>query len=84
MADRTYNLRSRAKPSDAAAPAEPALAAGPSSPSTSTNPSTSPTKPTTPDEEAHVEFGGAPGTLAMMLGFPALFYYLYVCLFFND
>ncbi|GAA5929696.1 hypothetical protein JCM1841_005940 [Sporobolomyces salmonicolor] len=84
MAERTYNLRSRAKPSDAAAPAESAVAAGPSSASASTNPSTSPTKPTPPDAEAHLEFGGAPGTLAMMLGFPALFYYLYVCLFFND
>ncbi|GAA6013064.1 hypothetical protein JCM10207_006157 [Rhodosporidiobolus poonsookiae] len=37
-----------------------------------------------PHAEAEVEFGGAPGTFAMMTGFPALFYYLYVCLFFND
>lgn len=34
--------------------------------------------------EEHLEFGGAPGTFAMMTGFPALFYYLYVCLYFND
>lgn len=30
------------------------------------------------------EFGGPAGVTAMMLGFPALFYYLYVCLFFYD
>ncbi|GAA5952746.1 hypothetical protein JCM3765_002262 [Sporobolomyces pararoseus] len=37
------------------------------------------------DDVAHeLEFGGAPGTLAMMIGFPLLFYYLYVCLFFNN
>lgn len=30
------------------------------------------------------EFGGPLGTLAMMIGFPSLFYYLYVCLFFYD
>jgi len=36
------------------------------------------------DDETHeLEFGGAPGTLAMMVGFPILFYYLYVCIFFN-
>lgn len=35
-------------------------------------------------EEEHLEFGGAVGTFAMMTGFPALFYYLYVCLFFYD
>jgi delta24(24(1))-sterol reductase len=36
------------------------------------------------DDVAHeLEFGGAPGTLAMMIGFPLLFYYLYVCIFFN-
>lgn len=36
------------------------------------------------DDETHeLEFGGAPGTLAMMIGFPILFYYLYVCIFFN-
>lgn len=35
-------------------------------------------------EEEHLEFGGAVGTFAMMTGFPALFYYLYVCLYFYD
>lgn len=34
--------------------------------------------------EDHLEFGGAVGTFAMMTGFPALFYYLYVCLYFYD
>ncbi|GAA5980919.1 hypothetical protein JCM5350_004765 [Sporobolomyces pararoseus] len=41
--------------------------------------------PSSADDVTHeLEFGGAPGTLAMMIGFPLLFYYLYVCLFFND
>lgn len=30
------------------------------------------------------EFGGPIGTLAMMIVFPALFYYFYVCLYFHD
>ncbi|GAA5912614.1 delta(24(24(1)))-sterol reductase [Sporobolomyces salmoneus] len=41
--------------------------------------------PSSVDDVTHeLEFGGAPGTLAMMIGFPLLFYYLYVCLFFNN
>ncbi|GAA5982914.1 hypothetical protein JCM11641_002625 [Rhodosporidiobolus odoratus] len=42
------------------------------------------TKDADPHHEAELEFGGAPGTLAMMIGFPALFYYLYACLYFYD
>ncbi|GAA5886489.1 hypothetical protein JCM16303_001428 [Sporobolomyces ruberrimus] len=38
----------------------------------------------TDDETHELEFGGAPGTFAMMVGFPTLFYYLYVCIFFNN
>lgn len=34
--------------------------------------------------EAHLEFGGAFGTSAMMLGFPLLFYFNFVCLYFYD
>ncbi|GAA6064279.1 hypothetical protein JCM10212_000981 [Sporobolomyces blumeae] len=55
----------------------------PSTPSSSNSPSPSTTLSST-DDEAHLEFGGAPGTLAMMVGFPLLFYYLYVCIFFNN
>ncbi|GAA5942691.1 hypothetical protein JCM10213_005944 [Rhodosporidiobolus nylandii] len=36
------------------------------------------------DDVHELEFGGAPGTFAMMTCFPALFYYLYCCLFFYD
>ena len=39
------------------------------------------------DEDAihhEYEFGGPVGVTAMMVCFPALFYYLYVCLFFYD
>lgn len=39
------------------------------------------------DEDAlhhEYEFGGPLGVTAMMVCFPALFYYLYVCLFFYD
>jgi delta24(24(1))-sterol reductase len=30
------------------------------------------------------EFGGPPGVIAMMLGFPVLMYYLWICLWFYD
>lgn len=33
-----------------------------------------------PDVHHEYEFGGPVGTAAMMLGFPLLLYYLYVCL----
>ena len=51
---------------------------------TAASPKTSSTVDDPHAEEEHLEFGGAVGTFAMMTGFPALFYYLYVCLFFYD
>lgn len=33
-----------------------------------------------PDVHHEYEFGGPVGTAAMMVGFPALMYYLYICL----
>ncbi|GAA5939877.1 delta(24(24(1)))-sterol reductase [Sporobolomyces koalae] len=49
----------------------------------SSNSSSTAVAPSTDDVAHELEFGGAPGTLAMMVGFPLLFYYLYVCIFFN-
>ncbi|GAA5871723.1 hypothetical protein JCM8547_008124 [Rhodosporidiobolus lusitaniae] len=43
-----------------------------------------PAKKEDPHGDADLEFGGWKGTLAMMVGFPALFYYLFTCLYFND
>lgn len=46
-----------------------------------------PSAPAAVDEDGihhEYEFGGPVGVTAMMIGFPALFYYLYACLFFYD
>ncbi|KAK8865813.1 hypothetical protein IAR55_000960 [Kwoniella newhampshirensis] len=34
------------------------------------------------DQHQEYEFGGVPGVLGMMIGFPALMYYLWICLWF--
>ncbi|GAA5844234.1 hypothetical protein JCM9279_001731 [Rhodotorula babjevae] len=76
MSERRHNLRSRksAQVLDASAPAEPAAVAVAHQ-----------DKADPPgDHDDELEFGGAVGTFAMMTGFPALFYYLYACLFFFD
>ncbi|KAL5513287.1 ERG4_1 [Sanghuangporus vaninii] len=36
------------------------------------------------DKHEHYEFGGPWGVVAMMVGFPILMYYLWVCLWFYD
>lgn len=86
MADSGRTLRSRTKAQaqqqqqhEVAAPA----AAAP--PRASTAPEAEPPAAVDPHaKEDELEFGGAVGTFAMMTGFPLLFYYLYVCLYFHD
>lgn len=87
MAEHRHNLRSRKSlAGDATAPAEttaPAPAAFPSPFPSSDDKQLAPANDPHAKEE-ELEFGGAVGTFAMMTGFPALFYYLYACLFFHD
>ncbi|BGP43515.1 C-24(28) sterol reductase [Rhodotorula kratochvilovae] len=74
MSENRHNLRSRGKghASETTAPAEPAAN------------EVAPVDKAHREEEEELEFGGAWGTLAMMTGFPTLFYYLYACLYFYD
>jgi len=76
MSEHRHNLRSRksAQTLDASAPAEPAAVAVANKDKADPH----------GDHDEELEFGGAVGTFAMMTGFPALFYYLYACLFFFD
>lgn len=76
MSEHRHNLRSRksAQALDASAPAEPAAVAVANKDKADPH----------GDHDEELEFGGAVGTFAMMTGFPALFYYLYACLFFFD
>ncbi|GAA5820820.1 hypothetical protein JCM11251_001829 [Rhodosporidiobolus azoricus] len=79
MAAQTRNLRSRTKAQNGEAESAPAAVQ-----QNGTSALNGQKEEADPHAEAELEFGGAPGTLAMMVCFPALFYYLYVCLYFND
>jgi delta24(24(1))-sterol reductase len=85
MSDHGRNLRSRTKAAAATGAATPPASPA-KRPASEATPAVQPTKndvdPHSKEEE--LEFGGPIGTFAMMTGFPILFYYLYVCLYFYD